>query len=162
MAALRSKHMTTIRSFLPRPSLRSVVLGILFVGAFCLRLYGLGQLPLGFNPPREYHGALLARGFYEWWLTGDLKTIPPDGIIEPPILEILTSLAYLIVGGEHLWIPQLFSTLFWMLGGLFLYLIAKRIVSPNAAVFCVLFYLFVRFSVLESRAFKPDPLMIMA
>jgi hypothetical protein len=153
--------MTTIRPFLRRSSWRLVILGILFVGAFCLRLYDLGQLPLGFNPPREYHGALLARGFYEWWLTGDLKTIPPDGIIEPPILEVVISLAYLIVGGEHLWIPQLLSALFWMVGGVFLYLIAKRIVSPNAAVFCVFFYLFVPYGVLASRAFMPDPLMIM-
>src|SRR3982751_4367913 len=114
MAESRSKHMTTIRPFLRRSSWRLVILGILFIGAFCLRLYDLGQLPLGFNPPREYHGALLARGFYEWWSTGDLKTIPPDGIIEPPILEIVSSLAYLIVGGEHLWIPQLLSALFWM------------------------------------------------
>jgi 4-amino-4-deoxy-L-arabinose transferase-like glycosyltransferase len=153
--------MTTMLLFLRRSPLRLVILGILFVGAFCLRLYGLGQLPLGFNPPREYHGALLARGFYEWWLTGDLKTIPPDGIIEPPILEILTSVGYLIVGGEHLWIPQVFSTLFWMVGGVFLYLIAKRIVSPNAAVFCLFFYLFVPYGVVASRAFMPDPLMIM-
>src|SRR5919199_504013 len=161
MPGSRSKHMTTMLLFLRRSPLRLVILGILFVGAFCLRLYGLGQLPLGFNPPREYHGALLARGFYEWWLTGNLKTIPPDGIIEPPILEILTSVGYLIAGGEHLWIPQVFSALFWMVGGVFLYLIAKRIVSPNAAVFCLFFYLFVPYGVLASRAFMPDPLMIM-
>ena len=153
--------MNEIRADFRAPILRLVVLSILFVVAFCLRLYSIIQLPMEFDHLREYHGALLARGFYEWWLTGDLKTIPPDGIIEPPILEILTSLAYLISGGEHLWIPRLLSTLFWMCGGVFLYLVAKRIVSPNAAVFCVFFYLFVPYSVLESRAFMPDPLMIM-
>jgi 4-amino-4-deoxy-L-arabinose transferase-like glycosyltransferase len=138
-----------------------VVLGILFVAAFCLRVYIITQLPIAFDQLREYHGALLARGFYEWWLSGHFNTIPPDGIIEPPILEILSSLAYLILGGEHLWIPQLLSALFWMVGGVFLYLVAKRIVSPNAAVFCVFFYLFLPYGVLASRAFMPDPLMIM-
>jgi 4-amino-4-deoxy-L-arabinose transferase-like glycosyltransferase len=110
---------------------------------------------------RQYHGALLARGFYEWLRGGHFKTIPPDGIIEPPLLELVASLAYLIVGGEHLWIPRLLSALFWTVGGVFLYLIAKRIVSPNAAVFSVFFYLFVPYSVFASRAFMPDPLMIM-
>jgi 4-amino-4-deoxy-L-arabinose transferase-like glycosyltransferase len=156
-----SKDMTRIRSLFREPTLRLLTLGFLFVVAFSLRLYGLGQLPMGFNPPREYHGALLARGFYEWWLTGNLKTIPPDGIIEPPILEFVASFFYLILGEEHLWIPRLLSALFWMAGGVFLYLIAKRIVSPYAAVFCVFFYLFVPYGVLASRAFMPDPLMIM-
>jgi hypothetical protein len=137
------------------------VLGVLFVAAFGLRLYGISQLPVEFNSLRHYHGALLARGFYEWLLSGDLKTVPPDGIIEPPILELVASFAYLIIGGEHLWIPQLLSVLFWMVGGIFLYLIAKRIVSPNAAVFPVFFYLYLPYSVLESRAIMPDPLMIM-
>jgi hypothetical protein len=135
--------MTEIRSVLREPKLRLLVLGILFVVAFGLRLYGISQHPVEFGILRHYHGALLARGFYELWLTGYLKTVPPDGIIEPPILELVTSLAYLIFGGEHLWIPQVLSVLFWMVGGVFLYLIAKRIVSPNAAVFSVFFYLFV-------------------
>jgi 4-amino-4-deoxy-L-arabinose transferase-like glycosyltransferase len=153
--------MTEKHSDLQEPTIRLLVLGFLFVAAFGLRLYGIIQHPVRFGFIRHYHGALLARGFYEWLLSGDFKTIPPDGIIEPPILELVSSLAYLIFGGEHLWIPQLLSAVFWTVGGVFLYPIAKRIVSPNAAVFCVFFYLFVPYSVLASRAFMPDPLMIM-
>jgi 4-amino-4-deoxy-L-arabinose transferase-like glycosyltransferase len=148
-------------SFLRKPVLRLLVIGFLFVAAFGLRLYHIGEPPMDFQEVRQYHSALLARGFYEWWLTGDLKTMPPDGIIEPPILEFLASFSYLILGGEHLWIPRLLSALFWMVGGIFLYLIAKRIFSPNAALLSLLFYLFVPFSVLPSRAFMPEPLMIM-
>jgi dolichyl-phosphate-mannose-protein mannosyltransferase len=94
---------------------------------------------MDFQGVRQYHGVLLARGLYEWLLTGDLKTIPPDGFIEPPILEVLASLCYVVLGGEDLWVPRLLSALFWMLGGVFLYLIAKRLFSPNAAVFSVFF-----------------------
>jgi hypothetical protein len=129
--------------------------------AFCLRLYGIFDLPMDFYPVRQYHSALLARGFFEWLLTGELDTLPPDGIIEPPILELVTSFSYLIFGEEHLWIPRLLSALFWMVGGVFLYQIAKKISSPNGAVFSVFFYLFAPYSVLPSRAFMPDPLMIM-
>ncbi len=131
------------------------------MGAFCLRLYGLGQPPMEFNAIRQYHGALLARGLYQWLLSGNLRTLPPDGILEPPILEFAASLSYLVLGGEHLWVPRLLSVLLWMVGGIFLYLTAKKVVSPNAAVLSVFFYLFDPYSVLASRAFMPDPLMIM-
>jgi 4-amino-4-deoxy-L-arabinose transferase-like glycosyltransferase len=49
-----------------------------------------------------------------------------------------------------------------MVGGVFVYLIAKKIASPNAALFSVFFYLFVPYSILPSRAFMPDPLMVMS
>src|SRR5215210_2167966 len=161
MEGTSPKQRIRIQPLLSEPSLRLFLLGLLFVTAFCLRLYGIGKPPMDFVPVRQYHGALLARGLYEWLLSGNLKTLPPDGIIEPPILEFLASLSYLILGSEHLWIPRLFSALFWIVGGVFLYLTAKRIASPNAAVFSVLFYLFVPYSVLASRAFMPDPLMVM-
>ena len=141
-------------------TLRLLIIGFLFVTAFCLRLYGLVNPPMDFVPVRQYHSALLARGFYEWLLAGNLVTFPSDGIIEPPILELVSSFAYRIFG-EHLWIPRLLSAMFWMVGGAFLYQIAKKISSPNAAMFSVFFYLFVPFSVFASRAFMPDPLMIM-
>ena len=154
-------HMARPRSLFHEPVLRPLILGALFVAALCLRLYGIDKPPMDFTPIRQDHGALLARGLYEWLTTGAMRTLPPDGIIEPPILEFAASLSYLITGGEDLWIPRLLSVLFWMLGGVFLYLIAKRLVSPNAAIFSVFFYLFVPFSVLASRAFMPDPLMVM-
>jgi 4-amino-4-deoxy-L-arabinose transferase-like glycosyltransferase len=148
-------------SSLKQPLVQLWILGIVFVAAFCVRLYRIGEPLFDWVPVRQYHCALLARGFYEWILTGNLKTIPPDGIIEPPILEGLASLSYLITGAEHLWIPRVLSAIFWMIGGIFVYLIARKIVSANAALFSVIFYLFDPAVVLPSRAFMPDPLMIM-
>jgi hypothetical protein len=156
-----AKEVSKTSPFPQEPFSRLLVLGLVFVAALCLRLYRIGEPLFDFSPVRQYHSALLARGFYEWLLTGNLKTLPPDGIIEPPILEALASLSYLISGGEHLWIPRLLSASFWMVGGLFVYLIARKIVSPNAAIFSVAFYLFAPAAVLPSRAFMPDPLMIM-
>lgn len=153
--------MIEVRAFRLETVLRLLVLGFLFVAAFSLRLYHIGDPPLDWHEARQYHSALLARGFYEWLLVGELYTFPKDGIMEPPVLELIASFAYSIFGGEYLWIPRLLSAMFWMVGGLFLYLIAKRIISPNAAVFSVFFYLFVPFGVLESRAFMPDPLSVM-
>jgi hypothetical protein len=101
------------------------ILGFGFLTAFCLRLYGIGQPPIEFNAIRQYHGALLARGLYQWLLSGNLRTLPPDGTIEPPILEFVSSLSCVVLGGEHLRVPRLFSALFWVVGGAFLYLTAK-------------------------------------
>jgi hypothetical protein len=141
--------------------LRVLVLSLVLLTAFCVRLYGIGQPPMEFNAIRQYHGALLARGLYEWLLTGNLRTLPPDGIIEPPILEFVASLSYLFLGGEHLWVPRLLSALFWVVGGALLYLAATKLVFRGAALLSTVFYLFLPYSVLASRSFMPDSLMVM-
>lgn len=161
MEVMKIKESTSTQTLVREPLPGLLVLGIVLAAGFCLRLYRIGEPLFDFSPVRQYHSALLARGFYEWLLTGSLKTLPPDGVIEPPILELLASLAYVVTGGEHLWIPRLLSALFWLVGGVFIYLIARKMVSPNAALFSLAFYLLDPAAVLPSRAFMPDPLMIM-
>jgi hypothetical protein len=158
---MKATHAFREGLLLQRLKPRFLVLGGLLIAGLCIRLYGVGQPPMDFAGVRQYHSALLARGFYEWLLSGKLKTIPPDGIIEPPILEMVASLSYLISGGEHLFIPRVLSAAFWMVGAAFLYLIARKIMCANAALICVGFYVFDPAVVLPSRAFMPDPLMIM-
>jgi 4-amino-4-deoxy-L-arabinose transferase-like glycosyltransferase len=158
---MKSKEDTGTRPLWREPLSALLALGILSAAGFCLRLYRIGEPLFDFSPVRQYHSALLARGFYEWLLTGNLETLPPDGVIEPPILELLASLTYAIIGGEHLWIPRLMSAVFWTVGGVFLYLVARKMVSPTASLFAVAFYLLDPAVVLPSRAFMPDPLMIM-
>ncbi len=53
-----------MRCFLQEPPARLLMLGFLFVSALALRLYGINQPPMEFHEVRQYHGALLARGFY--------------------------------------------------------------------------------------------------
>src|SRR5215210_1570806 len=161
MQEMKPKENTSTRQLLREPLSGPLALGIVLAAGLCLRLYRIGEPLFDFSPVRQYHSALLARGLYGWLLTGDLKTLPPDGIIEPPILELLASLAYAVTGDEHLWIPRLLSALFWLVGGVFLYLIARKIVSPGAALFSVAFFVVDPAAVLYSRAFMPDPLMIM-
>jgi hypothetical protein len=81
--------------------------------------------------------------------------------IEIPFLDYAVVSAYRIMGGEHLWIPRVLSSLFWIVGGIFLYLIAEKILSSGAALFSTVFYLFLPFGISASRSFQPDPLMIM-
>src|SRR5215212_4622919 len=67
---------------------RLLLVGFLFVLAFSLRLYQIDEPPMDFAEVRQYHSALLARGFYEKLQFGEWETTPPDGVIEPPILEV--------------------------------------------------------------------------
>ncbi|MDP3184891.1 MAG: glycosyltransferase family 39 protein, partial [Anaerolineales bacterium] len=81
------------------------------------------------------------------------------GIIEPPVMEIIVSQTYRLTG-EHLWIARIYSSLFWVLGGLALFLLIRELASSGAAIIGTLVYLFAPYGVIASRAFQPDPLMV--
>lgn len=150
-------------------SMRAAVLVLLFLAAFGLRIHGIKELPLEFHPVRQYRSAFIARYFYYQ----HLKSVPiwkkdlayllrqRAGTLEPPLLEYLASWAYRVTGRERIWFPRSFSSVFWLVGGVFLYLLSKKAVSADAALFSVAFYLLAPFSVMASRSFQPDPLMVM-
>jgi len=148
---------------------RLLVAGFLFVGALEVRLAHFTDLPLDFRSNRQYRCAVLARSFYvqatpsspQWQKDlsqANLKTLE---ILEPPIVEYLVAAAYRLAGREHLWIARIFSVVFWLVGGVFLLGIARRIVSAEGALCSVGFYLLWPFAVTASRSFQPDPLMMM-
>jgi hypothetical protein len=60
-----------------------------------------------------------------------------------------------------MWLPRLVSVIFWLVGGFFLYLITRDLVSANSALFSLAFYLLLPFGIPASRAFMPEPLMVM-
>src|SRR5215217_7197244 len=118
-------------------SRRTLVLGLLFLAALGLRLDGITSPPLNFEPTREYHAAVIARAYY----VDGLKKEPAwkkrvadsvarrEAYIEPRVMEYLAVQSYRLAGGEHLWIPKLMAALFWLLGGVFLYRLAKLMMS---------------------------------
>jgi 4-amino-4-deoxy-L-arabinose transferase-like glycosyltransferase len=145
------------------------VLLILIGGAFCLRLYEIAAPALDFQPTRQYRSALIARAFYlegledapQWEKLVARANAEMEGVLEPPILEYVAASLYHLAGGEHLWIPRVLSSIFWLTGGMCVYLIGIRIASKDAGLISLAFYLFLPFAVAASRSFQPDPLMIM-
>jgi len=131
-----------------------VVLGFLFIAALGIRLYHLNEPPLNFHATRQYRSLIVAREYYfdgstsvpEWEKEVAHLSRQKQGILEPPILEFLVSIGYRILGAERLWLPSLLSSLFWLVGGGFLYLIGKRITDADAALFATAFYLFLPFA----------------
>jgi hypothetical protein len=146
----------------------AVALGI--AAALGVRAYHIDQPPIGgFAAPRQYHGAHLARWYYvktqdavpEWRKQVARRNADDEGIVgDPPVMEFAAAAAYRVVGGEQLWIPRLLASLWWLAGGAFLYLIARRL-APAAASLCSLgVYLFLPFAVSASRSFQPDPMVV--
>ena len=80
--------------------------------------------------------------------------------VEPVIFERVVAFTYRITG-EQIWIARVYSSIFWLVGGIFLFLLIRDLVSFEGAVFSITYYLFFPYSIIASRAFQPDPLMVM-
>ncbi len=141
---------------------------IIFGLGLAIRLYDLTDLPLDFHPTRQVLAALKARGMYYQ----TLKDMPAEqrefaiqqwkvrAEIEPEILERLVAFTYQFTG-EKLWVARIYSSIFWMIGGTFLFLLACDLTSTDGALAAVAIYLFLPYAVTASRSFQPDPLMVM-
>ena len=152
-----------------RKSLVFALILALFL-ASAIRFYDLTDLPLDFAPTRQLFSALKARGMYYAMLpaSSDIPTWQRDvamrqwksiQAIEPTVIETITALTYRVVG-EQLWIARVYSSVFWVLAGVLLFLLAAEISGPSGAFIALLFYLFLPYGVIASRTFQPDPLMI--
>ena len=149
-----------------RPWMWILALTLALLGAFALRMVNLTNPPLDFASTRQLFSALKARGMYYKYVTDVSESqrqlaiaLGDTGIVEPPVLETLVSQTYRLAG-EHLWIARIYSSLFWVLGGLALFLLVREFASIGPALIGTLFYLFLPFGVIASRTFLPDPLMV--
>src|SRR6266508_5924651 len=110
---------------------RRIALVLIFAVALAIRLYDLTDLPLDFHPTRQLLSAIKARALY--------FDTQPDGVstdhlekgirqaklksqVEPVIVERLVAYTYRFTG-EKLWIARIYSSLFWLIGGIFLFLL---------------------------------------
>jgi hypothetical protein len=141
---------------------------VLLVLGFAIRLYDLTDLPLDFHPTRQLLSALKARGMYYSTLTdipAEQKTFAIQqwkvrAAIEPEIIENIVAFTYRFTG-EKLWIARIYSSIFWLIGAIFLFLLARDLTSTDGALTATAVYLFLPYAVTASRSFQPDPLMVM-
>lgn len=142
---------------------------IMLTAGLGVRLFDLTDPPLDFHPTRQLRGAIIARGIY-------YKILPDAdpqlqqmaafyaetmGKFEPPILETLVAYTYRLMGNESVWVARLYSSLFWIIGGVFIYLLGRRMTSTAGGMTALGYYLFLPFAVQASRSFQPDPMMVM-
>jgi 4-amino-4-deoxy-L-arabinose transferase-like glycosyltransferase len=157
--------------FYTRPWFLRIFMAACFLVALGIRIYDLNDLPLDFHPARQLQSMLKVRGMFldnnapaqtpPWQRQMAVSQWKIQPIEEPEIVERLALWAYQAAGTANLWFPRFFSILFWLVGGIGLFLLISDLVGKDGAVVGTLFYLFLPYAVSASRAFMPDPLMIM-
>ncbi len=118
---------------------------------------------------REYTSAIFARAFYfmnneqvdDWRQDVAVTTMNQQPVLEPPLVEYLVSLMYRVMGREEIYYARYLTGTFWLVGGVFMYRLTKKLLSREAALFATVYYLFVPMGVIISRSFQPDSLMMM-
>jgi len=148
----------------------SVYLPLILILALGLgiRLYDLTDPPFDFHPTRQLRSALIARGLYyaalddapEWQRETAVAQWKREAVIEPPVMERLSAGVYRLLGTEALWVPRLLSSLFWMLGAGALLLLGREVGAWGAGVLAAVYFVFLPYGMIASRAFQPDPLMV--
>jgi hypothetical protein len=143
-------------------------LALLFTLALGIRAYDLKDLPFDFHPARQFQSMLKARGMFyygaenveAWQQKMAVTQWANQPVQEPEIMEHLAAWTYKLIGREDIFYPRLYAALFWLIGGVALYLLLKKLTGVDGAVVGVAFYLFCPYGISASRAFMPDPLMI--
>ena len=100
------------KSIINRKNLYILAVLLVFAAALTIRFYDLTNPPLDFNPVRQIHSAIIARGFYVFLPNSHLTGLERDKAwsfsselwIEPPILEYITAWTYVFAGDVYLWI----------------------------------------------------------
>jgi hypothetical protein len=153
---------TAMTRFVRSPWLVAVILAL----ALIARLYEIGSISNDFHAVRQYSTALQVRPDYlatlpdtpAWRLeNARLNQLP---LLEPPYIQQAALLTYRLAGGENLALPRAISAIFWVIGGYFLYLLGKKLFTPEAALLAMVFFLFAPFGLLASRSFQSNPTML--
>jgi hypothetical protein len=143
----------------------ALAVAVLLLAGLLLRLPGIDTPSV---EQRENQSSILARGLY----LGDGEGLPAarqrvlaevDTVLkpfEPPLLELAAAGFFRAIGDEEIWFPRLLSVLAWVGGGLFLALIAGRIMGTTGMLTAVALYLVWPYAAAHSRKFMPDALMV--
>ncbi len=155
-------------SFFSTKAVRTIALLVIFTLGIAIRLYDFTDLPLDFHSTRQMLSMLKARGMYYETRTDVSSEQRSFAIqqwkfrasVEPEFFEKIVAWTYRFTG-EQVWVARLYSSMFWIIGGIFLYLLARRLTSVDGALAATAVYLFLPYAVIASRSFQPDPLMTM-
>jgi 4-amino-4-deoxy-L-arabinose transferase-like glycosyltransferase len=146
----------------------TIALLIIFILGIGIRFYDLTDLPLDFHSTRQLLSAIKARGMYystRMDVATEYKSFAVQqwqfrASVEPEFFERVVAFTYQFTG-EKVWIARIYSSMFWMIGAIFLFLLARKLTNIDGAIASTAFYVFLPYAVIASRSFQPDPLMTM-
>lgn len=147
---------------------QTFALFVIFALGIGIRLYDLTDLPLDFHSTRQLLSALKARGMYYATRTDVATEYKSFAVqqwqfrasVEPEVFERAVAFTYQFTG-EQVWIARVYSSLFWMIGAVFLFLLARKLTNIDGAIASTAIYVFLPYAIIASRSFQPDPLMTM-
>lgn len=156
------------QNFFSTRTSRTIALLIIFLLGIGIRLYDLTDLPLDFHSTRQLLSAIKARGMYyatRLDVSTEYKSFAVQqwqfrASVEPEIFENIVAFTYKFTG-EKVWIARIYSSLFWMVGAIFLFLLARKLTNIDGALASTAIYVFLPYAIIASRSFQPDPLMTM-
>lgn len=101
---------------------------IIFAFSIAIRLYDLTDLPLDFHSTRQLLSLLKARGMYYETRTDvspEERTFAIQqwelrASVEPEFFEHIVAWTYQFTG-EQIWVARVYSSAFWIIGGIFLF-----------------------------------------
>lgn len=140
---------------------------LLLLGGAAVRAYRLDEPPRDFWTIRQYYNALSARKLYfegNSSIPSWRREVVADHrvwLAEPPILEWAVARIYRLIGGERFWVYRIFTIGAWILGAVFVWLTARRLLGYWPALTALAYFLFLPYGVTASRSWQPDPLMVM-
>jgi hypothetical protein len=143
-----------------------ILVGLMLLG-FAIRSYNAMTEPYYGFDVRQYHSAVVMKGYYynsdsfpEALRNAAMINEARQPFLEPRIMEGLTTLGFRLLGSDPLWLPSLISSVFWVAGAIFIFLLGREVGSADAGLFTAAVYLFLPRGVLDSNNFQPDPLMV--
>ncbi len=130
-----------------------------------IRLYDGTDLPLDFHGVRQLRSAVISRSYYYRYIHAapdiqkQAENLADLEVYEPPFMEMIVGRINVWLGKDTFITGRVFSSVFWMIGAVFLWLLGRKNHSLPAVLVSLLFYAFLPFSVIAGRSFQPDPWM---
>ncbi len=146
------------------------LVAVVLAAALAVRLHEIDQPLVTFRAIRHYRSAIIARDFYyhatsgispKMLLVADAnRNIQQPG--EPPLMEWVACLTYLLIGHENTAIPRAYAATAWVLGAIPLFFLGLRVGSSRGSLIACALYLFLPYGIIASRNFQPDAVMTLA
>lgn len=142
-----------------------VFLFIIFIG-LTLRLWKLDIPLLEFYPSRQIQTANITKNLIEdnfnflYPRVDYFGPSTPYYLIEFPGYNLAVSLISALFGGFEDIHGRIVSILSYILASIFLYLLVKRALGNNVALYSITFFSLSPLNILTSRAFQPDEMML--